>query len=670
MSILIISEKPSVARGVSLVVGAKTTKKGYIEGNGYIVSWCVGHLVGLKYPNDYGSGWQDKWSFSQLPMIPNKWLFKVAESTKEQYDILKNLMDRNDVTEIICATDADREGETIFRYVYNMIGCHKSVKRLWVSSLEESAIRKALSNMKPMSDYDNLFAAGFSRAKADWLVGMNGSRLFSCRYKDKLNLGRVQTPTLSMIVQRDHEVKNFIRQKYFTCDLDCGDFKLSSAKIDDENMADSLVSACNGSSVTVTSVKKEIKTVNPPKLYDLTTLQREANKAYGYTAQQTLDCIQSLYEGKLVTYPRTDSQYLSDDMEHSALDIVHIIGNVFKFGSVSNPDISRCINNSKVTGHHAIIPTANISTADLNSLPVTERNILELIANRLLCASALPHKYESVKISAKCADVDFTANGRSVLEKGWKQYALRTSDDEESKALPQIAEGQKFAVTASKSEHFTSPPKPFTEDTLLSAMEHAGQENYNENSEKKGLGTPATRAGTIEGLVKKGYAERKGKQISATEKGIRLINVVPDEVKSAKLTSDWEMKLQQIEHGQYSADNFMNEIEDFIREICSKYGSADSSVSFGNNSFEPLGKCPKCGGDVVKGKFGFYCKNKCGMNVAKVYGRELSESQIKGLLSGESTSYTANGKKTTVLPEVCENNYNGKTYYQWKTERK
>ena len=667
MSTLIIAEKPSVSRAVSSVVEAKTTKKGYIEGNGYIVSWCVGHLVGLKNPNDYGNGWQDKWSFSQLPMIPDKWLFKVAESTKEQYDILKNLMSRNDMTEIICATDADREGETIFRYVYNMIGCHKPVKRLWVSSLEESAIRSALSKMKSMSDYDNLFAAGFSRAKADWLVGMNGSRLFSCRYKDKLNLGRVQTPTLAMIVKRDYEVKNFIRQKYFTCDLDCGDFRLSSARIDDENVADSLVSSCNSSSATVTAVKKEIKTVNPPKLYDLTTLQREANKVYGYTAQQTLDCVQSLYEGKLVTYPRTDSQYLSDDMEQSALDIVRIIGSVFKFGSVSNPNISRCISNSKVTGHHAIIPTANISTADLNSLPMTERNILELIANRLLCASALPHKYESVKISVKCADVDFTANGRSVLEKGWKQYALRTSDDEESKPLPQIAEGQQFSVTASKSEHFTSPPKPFTEDTLLSAMEHAGQENYDENSEKKGLGTPATRAGTIEGLVKKGYAERKGKQISATEKGIRLINVVPDEVKSAKLTSDWEMKLQMIEHGQYSADNFMNEIEEFIREICSKYGSADSSVSFGSNSFEPLGKCPKCGEDVVKGKFGFYCKNKCGMNVAKVYGKELSESQIKGLLSGKSTSYTANGKKNTVLPEVYENNYNGKMMLYNKT---
>lgn len=670
MSILIIAEKPSVGRAISQVVGTNTTRKGYAEGNGYLVSWCFGHLVGLKYPNDYGNGWQDKWSFSQLPMIPEKWLFKIAENTKEQFEVLKALMSRNDVTELICATDADREGETIFRYVYNMMNCQKPVKRLWVSSLEESAIRKALSNMKPISDYDNLFSAGFSRAKADWLVGMNGSRLFSCRYNDRLNLGRVQTPTLAMIVNRDNEVKNFVKQKYFTADLDCGNFKLSSARIDDENTANMLVSACNGNTAVISSVKSEVKTVNPPKLYDLTSLQREANKAYGYTAQQTLDCVQSLYEAKIVTYPRTDSQYLSDDMEQSTIDIVRLIGSIFPFGSVENPDISHCVNNSKVTGHHAIIPTVNIGTVDLNILPTAEKNILDLITNRLLCAAAIPHKYESVKITAICNQTEFSASGKSVLEFGWKKFVAKTSEDKEnSKTLPPVSEEQQFSVTASKSEHYTSPPKSFTEDTLLSAMEHAGQENYDENSEKKGLGTPATRAGTIEGLVTKGYAERKGKQIAATDKGVNLINVVPNEVKSAKLTSDWEIKLQQIEQGQYSADSFMAEIEDFIRSICAKYGSVDSSVSFGGNNSEPIGKCPKCQNDVVKGKYGYYCKGKCGMNIAKVYGKELSENQIKGLLSGKSESYTANGKKNTVLPEVYENNYNGKTYYQWKTER-
>ena len=666
--ILIVAEKPSVAKAIAPVVRAKNKKKGSIEGENYIVSWCLGHLVGLKYPDDYLNGWHEKWSFSQLPMIPNKWMFKVSENTKEQFEILKELFRRNDVTEIVCATDADREGECIFRYIYNMICSYKPVKRLWVSSLEESAIRKAMRNMRTMSDYDNLFSAGFSRAKADWLVGMNGSRLFSCRYRDSLNIGRVQTPTLAMIVKRDFDVKNFVKQKYFTVDLDCGDFTLTSARIDDENIADNLVSSCNGKIAKITSVKREVKTVNPPKLYDLTSLQRDANKIYGYTAQQTLDCVQSLYEAKIVTYPRTDSQFMSDDMEQSTLDIVKIIGVVFKFGSVANPDISRCINNKKVTGHHAIIPTANIQNADFVNMPSAEKNILTLIANRLLCASAPPHKYESVKISANCNGTEFTASGKTILENGWKNYILKVPENDETKPISAVSEGQEFSFSARKSEHFTSPPKPFTEDTLLSAMEHAGQENYDENSEKKGLGTPATRAGTIEGLVKKGYAERKNKQIVATEKGINLIAVVPDEVKSASLTSDWEMKLQQVEHGKYSAEKFMSEIEDFVRNICEKYGSVDSSVSFGNGS-EIIGKCPKCSGEIVNGKYGFYCRNKCGMNVAKVYGRELSESQIKGLLNGKSTAYTANGKKNIVLPEVYENNYNGKIYYQWKTER-
>jgi DNA topoisomerase-3 len=551
-----------------------------------------------------------------------------------------------------------------------MAKCGKPVKRLWVSSLEESAIRSALGKMKPLSDYDNLYDAGYARAKADWLVGMNGSRLFSCRYRDRLNVGRVQTPTLAMLVKRDSEVKNFVKQKYFTADLNCGNFMLSSARIDDENTADSLVSACNGKSVEIRNVKREVKNVNPPKLYDLTTLQRDANKVYGYTAQQTLDYIQSLYEGKLATYPRTDSQFLSEDMRDTALEIVRAVGNVFEFGSVENPNIDRCINNSKVRGHHAIIPTTNIATADLTSLPTGERNILTLTANRLLCAVDVPHKYESVKITAVCNDTEFTANGKTVLDIGCKRFAIKSDEKEDAKTLPSILEGQQFSVTASKGEHFTSPPKPYTEDTLLSAMEHAGAENFDENAEKKGLGTPATRAGTIEGLVTKGYAQRKGKQIFATEKGVNLIAVVPDEVKSAKLTADWEMKLQQIEHGQYSAERFMKEIEQNVREMCGKYGKTDNSVSFSDRKFEVAGHCPKCGAEVVKGKFGWYCKGKCGMNVAKVYGVELSENQIKGLIEGKSTSYTSKRKKTTVLPEVVANEYNGKTYYQWKTERK
>ena len=669
MSILILAEKPSVGRAISPVVGATKTQKGYTEGNGYIVSWCVGHLVGLKYPNDYGNGWESKWSFSQLPMIPEQWLFQVTESTKAQYAILKGLMNSDDVTEIICATDADREGECIFRYVYNMARCRKPVKRLWVSSLEESAIRKALSVMKPMSAYDNLFYAGFSRAKADWLVGMNGSRLFSVRYGGKLNIGRVQTPTLAMIVQRDAEVNGFVKQKYFTADLNCGNLILSSARIDEENAADTLVSACDGNSVTISSVKREVKAEKSPKLYDLTTLQRDANKAFGYTAQQTLDYTQSLYEGKLVTYPRTDSQFLSDDMAQTALDVAKLCDTYFGFGISHTPDISKVINNSKVSGHHAIIPTSGISTADLSSLPNGERNILTLIATRLICATAPAHKYEAVKITAECNGTEFTATGRTVLEMGWKAYAKQTEKKNDEKSLPAVSEGQNFTVTASKSEHFTSPPKPYTEDTLLSAMERAGNEDYDEETEKKGLGTPATRAATIESLVKNGYVERVGKQLKATDKGTELIRVVPDEVKSPKLTAEWESKLQQIEHGKFSADNFMVEIGCFITAMCNRYGSVDKSVSLSDGSHEPVGKCPKCGEDVLKGKYGFYCKGKCGMNVAKVYGITLTDAQVKGLLNGKSTSYTSRGKKSIVLPEIVENPYNGKMYYQWKTER-
>ena len=663
-----IAEKPSVGRAVSAVVGADKTQKGYIEGGGYIVSWCIGHLVGLKYPNDYGNGWEERWSFSQLPMIPDKWQFTVTDSTRAQYNLLKGLMFRDDVAEIICATDADREGECIFRYVYNMAKCKKPVKRLWVSSLEESAIKSALAVMKPMSAYDNLFSAGFARAKADWLVGMNGSRLFSCRYGGKSNIGRVQTPTLAMIVKRDRDVDNFVKQEYFTADLNCGDFTLSSARVDDENTADTLVNSCNNSSVTITAVKREVKTEKAPKLYDLTTLQRDANKAYGYTAQQTLDYTQSLYEGKLVTYPRTDSQYLSDDMAQTAFEVEMACRAVFDLGGQYEPNFNVIINNSKVSGHHAIIPTVNIKTANIGTLPSGEHNILKLIATRLICATAPVHKYESVKIIGICAENEFTANGKIVLEIGWKEFVK--SDKKEDKTLPKISEGQTFKATASKGEHFTSPPKAYTEDTLLSAMERAGNEDYDENTEKKGLGTPATRAAVIESLVKNGYAKREGKNIRSTDKGKELIAVVPDEVKSAKLTAEWEKRLHLIERGEYSADSFMGEISGFITDMCKKYGSAVKSVNLTEQGHKPVGKCPQCGGEVLNGKYGIYCKNKCGMNLTKVYGVQLSDEKVLELLNGRQTSYTKNSRKTVVLPECVENPWNGKMYYQWKTEGK
>lgn len=685
---LIIAEKPSVADGIAAVVGIKVNeetkrearKKGYFEGGGYFVSWCFGHLVQLKSPNDYGNGWEQTWSFKQLPMIPQTWGFKVVESGKKQFEVLKELMKRADVSEIICATDADREGECIFRYVYYFAGCKKAVNRLWLSNLEQSAVRKALNNVKPMAEYDNLYAAGYVRAKSDWLVGMNGTRLFSLRYGSLLSLGRVRTPTLAMIVQRDYEVDNFVKQKYFTVELDCDGFILSSARIDDEQAAERLAADCNGSNAVITSVKHELKSEKPPKLYDLTSLQRDANRIYGYTAKETLDYTQKLYESKLVTYPRTDSQYLPDNMAQETLDVIRVCTNAFdEFKITHSPDISRCINNDKVTGHHAIIPTASVANTDRSALSEGENNILMLVITRLICATAPDHKYESVKVTALCCDTEFSASGKTEISGGWRKYSKSSEkekkDDEkiENKPLPTITEGRNYdVVAANKTEHYTTPPKPYTEDTLLSAMERAGNEDYEDDeAEKKGLGTPATRATIIEQIIKLGYVERIKKQLHSTEKGKELIKVVPDEVKSPKLTAQWETKLQQIEHNRYSSITFLQEITSYVTEMCGKYGEIDRTSTLSaviNKENKPIGKCPKCNSDIVKGKFGFYCKNKCGMNVAKVYGKELTEIQLKSLLDGKSISYTVKGKKTIVLPQIMENNFNGKVNYQWKTQ--
>ena len=675
MSKLIIAEKQSVAEGIAAVVGARTEKNGYLEGGGYIVSWCIGHLVTLKSPNDYANGWEQAWSFGQLPMLPDKWQFKLVEKKgiKERFNILKMLMKSVNVSEIICATDADREGECIFRYVYYFAGCKKTVYRLWLTNLEQSAVRKALNSVKPMNEYNSLFAAGYVRAKSDWLIGMNGSRLFSLRYGNRLNLGRVQTPTLAMIVQRDFEVDNFIKQKYFTVDLDCGGFTLTSARIDDEQAADRLAANCNENNAVVQSVKREIKSEKPPKLYDLTTLQREANKAYGYTAKQTLDYTQSLYEKKLVTYPRTDSQYLPANMKDETLDVLRICNSFFKFDIEHTPDLSRCINDDKVTGHHAIIPTATIPNSGLSALNEGENNILMLVVTRLICSTAPEHKYEAVKVTALCCDTEFTATGRTEISDGWRKYSKKSEKEEKETAnnsLPNIAEGQSYKVSAIKTEHYTTPPKPYTEDTLLSAMEHAGNEDYDEETEKKGLGTPATRAAIIEGLVINGYVERQKKQLRSSDKGKELIKVVPDEVKSPKLTAEWENKLQQIERSQYSADAFIEQITAYVKSMCDKYGTAvtgNSSALSAKSNNEPLGKCPHCSGDVIKGKYGYYCKAKCGMFVGKVYGHTLTEKNLRDLLIGKQISYTAGGKKTVVLPEIVKNTYNGKVNYQWKT---
>ena len=690
---LIVAEKPSVASTIANVLGVRDKQNGYYINSQYIVTSCFGHLVGLAMPEGYDSKYKD-WNFETLPIIPEKWKFSVHKDGKERFLLIKELMLRDSVDEIICATDAGREGECIFRYVYYNTGCKKPVKRLWVSSMTDEAMKKAFSDLRDFKQYDNLFSAGYARAKADWLVGLNATRVFSVRYKTFLSVGRVQTPTLAMIVQRDYDVRNFVKQKYFTVDLDCRNFIASSERIDDESTANALAEKCNGKDAVVSSLKKQIKTENPPLLYDITTLQREANRKFGYTAQQTLDYTQSLYDvRKLVTYPRTDSNYITDDMESELRDMVSLIYTYVPCCngiSVNSPDTKRTVNNDKVSDHHAIIPTDNIKNFNLSTLPDGEMNILSLISAKVILAVSAPHKYEAIKAVLKCEGTDFTATGKTVIQDGWKATDSRiksmlkqdkSEDDEKvdtninfsAKALSALSEGQIINnVKSSTSEHWTTPPKPYTEDTLLKAMETAGNKDYDENAdvEKKGIGTPATRAPIIESLVQRKYIFRKKKQIFPTEKGIELINVVPDEVKNAKMTADWETELQSIEKGLIPAQGFMQKIEDFTKELCSTYGSAADNSAFAKKAEDGItGKCPKCGSEVKKGKFGYYCTGKCGMNIGKVYSKVLTDTQLKHLLEGKQITYTIKDKKTIVLPEVEENNYQGKTYYQWKIKR-
>lgn len=681
---LVIAEKPSVGRSIATVIGAETKKDGYIEGNNYIVTWCIGHLVALAAPEAYSEKFAEKWSFENLPIIPDSWLFDISLATAKQYKLIRELMNDNRVDELICATDAGREGECIFRYVYNKIGCKKPFKRLWVSSMEDKAIRDGFENLKPGHDYDNLYSSGLCRSKADWLVGMNATRLFTCRYGTLLSVGRVQTPTLAMIVQRDMDIKSFAKQQYFTVEIDCGNFKASSERIDDEVNAKKIVQICDGKDAVAVDVSKEIKVINPPKLYNLTTLQREANRQYGYTAQQTLDYTQSLYEGKLVTYPRTDSQYLTEDMEETAMNMIDLIYDIlpeFKTDDHYTSDVRRCINNKKVSDHHAIICTKEIANKNLSALPGGEQNILKLIAAKLIMATAEPHKHEAVKVIINCENNNFTANGKTIIHNGWKSIeskiksSLKCLDQEKTsdeKMLPEIAKNQEFkCVSATASEHWTSPPKPYTEDTLLSAMETAGNGEYDENSdiEKKGLGTPATRAAIIETLVKREYISRVKKNILPTEKGITLISVVPDDVKSPKLTAEWETQLQNIEKGQMNEISFMNSIVDFVQKISGKYSSKVENQLFKSAIPSAIGKCPHCGTEVKKGKFGFYCAGKCGMQLAKVYGKELTETQLTNLLGGKEISYTKDGKKTIVLPEAVPYSFNEHSGFQWNTKR-
>lgn len=649
---LVIAEKPSVAQSIAAVLGATQRKDGYLEGNEYLVSWCVGHLVELAQPESYEEAWK-KWSYESLPIIPQEWQHEVKSDTKAQYQILKKLMHDDRVDAVVCATDAGREGELIFRLTYNMAGCRKPMKRLWISSMEESAIRDGFHNLRPGSDYDNLYHSALCRQEADWLVGINGTRLFTVLYGGKaLKVGRVQTPTLAMLVDRESKIMNFKKEAYYMAHIMGNGLDAVSEHISDKTEAERIAGACENGQALVTSVVKEEKWVAPPKLYDLTTLQRDANRLFGFTAKQTLEYTQSLYEKKLVTYPRTDSQYLSDDMEGTAKNVIEAIFNslLFEQNIMFNPDIKRILNSKKVTDHHAIIPTMEIIKQDLKAIPESEMKILSLCANRLLCAIGEKHIYNSTKAEITCNNTVFKVSGKEVWKNGWKEFedffknSYKTTEDksdaEEEKKLPELREGMAIMVEQTKvSEHFTQPPKHYTEDSLLSAMERAGVEDMGDEVERKGLGTPATRADIIEKLVKDGFVKREKKQMIPTEDGMKLITILPDVVKSPKLTADWENELTLVSKGEVAAEQFMSGIEAMVTDLVKTYHSVSDEqkamFGTGKGGQEVLGKCPKCGADVVKGKFGAYCTGKCGMNVGKALGVTLSDTQVKSLLQGK-----------------------------------
>lgn len=646
---LVIAEKPSVAKSIADVLGALDRQDGYFEGGGYLVSWCVGHLIELAEPESYGDQWK-KWTYESLPVNPVHWQYEIKEDTREQYDVLCGLLHDSRVDEVVCATDAGREGELIFRLVYNMASCKKPMKRLWISSMEESAIREGVENLKPGSDYDYLYHSALCRQEADWLVGINGTRLFTVLYGGKvLKVGRVQTPTLAMLVEREAKIMNFKKEQYFMAHILCGDVDAVTERIDNKTEAENVAGACRNGQALVTSVEKEEKTVSPPKLYDLTTLQRDANRLFGFTAKQTLEYTQSLYEKKMCTYPRTDSQYLSDDMEQTAGNVIEAIFSsiLFEENRMFNPDIKRVLNSKKVTDHHAIIPTMEIAKSDLAALPETERKILSLVANRLLCATGEKHLYETVKAELSCGGYTFTTSGKSVLKNGWKDFedafkrSFKTTEEkeQEDKKLPELSEGQTFDGVQTKiSEHYTNPPKHFTEDSLLSAMERAGSEDMGDDVERKGLGTPATRADIIEKLVKDGFVKREKKQMIPTEDGMKLITVLPDVVKSPKLTADWENALTLVAKGEMEREDFMADIETMVSDLIHTYHEvSDEQKRMFAQEQKVLGKCPNCGGEVVKGKYGAFCKNKCGMNVSRIMGVALSDEQVESLLTGKKT---------------------------------
>lgn len=607
---LVVSEKPSVALSLAAVLGARTRHDGYLEGNGYLVSWCYGHLLELAGADSYNEAYK-KWRYEDLPIVPDKWQYKVSEDKAKQFELLRDLMARADVSEIINACDAGREGELIFRTVYYKAGCTKTMKRLWISSMEDDAIKQGFAELKPGRDFDGLYQSALCRSHADWLVGINATRLFSVLYHRTLNVGRVVSPTLALIVQREAEIDAFKPEPFYTVNLDCGDFTPSTQREKEKPKADAIAKDCKGKTAIVQSVERKEKSEKAPALYDLTTLQRDANRILGYTAQQTLDYLQSLYEKKLCTYPRTDSRFLTEDMEQTVATLVSVAVSICESAVLSAVNTGQVCNSKKVTDHHAIVPTVSAAKADVSVLPKGEREILRLIARQLLCAVGDAFCYAETNVVLDCAGNSFTVKGKTITNIGWKSYLPKEQSD---KPLPELKEGMEYAVVdAQVKEGKTSPPKHFTEDALLSSMETAGAQEAPEDAERKGLGTPATRAAVIEKLVSTGFLERKKSKktvhLIPSTTGVSLITVLPEQLQSPLLTAEWEYMLKQIERGELSSEDFMDGITEMMQELTKTYKAVLGADVLFPSGREIVGKCPRCGCDVTESKKGFFCES-------------------------------------------------------------
>ena len=662
---LVIAEKPSVAQSYAKNLSAYKREDGYLEGESCIVSWCLGHLAEYAQPEEYDPKYE-KWQFDDLPILPEAWKLKVSKDKKKQFEVIKTLMNRSDVEYLVNGCDAGREGELIFQRVYVLAGCRKPVKRLWISSMEDAAIQKGFQTMKSEEEYKNLCMAAVCRAQADWLIGMNGTRAYTTRYFKRLVVGRVQTPTLAMLAERQERIEHFQKEAFYKVALTDGKLTVVSENIANEEAADLLAALCNGSTAVVTQMKKERKKSFPPKLYDLTSLQREANRYFGYTAKRTLDMLQELYEEKLVTYPRTDSQFVTEDMKDSVEELVEkmpVLLSFVDYGQLGH-GIKRVINNAKVSDHHAILPTKEAMEKGIADLPADKKNLMMLICQQLVQATGEEYLYEQTDITVKCQEHDFKARGKipvqmgfKEVEKAFKQLCVKAEPVEEKEKETSIPAGYEegmriFPVKAEKTTHYTSPPKPFNEDTLLAAMETAGNKEFDSETEKKGLGTPATRASIIEKLVSSGYAQRKGKQILPSTEGKELVKVMPAYLKSAVMTAEWENQLLMMEKGQITDTQFMGEITSLVRkilEVCREIPEEERRRF--QMAREVIGKCPVCGCDVFEGKQNFYCSNRqCDFalwkenrflgsmekNLDKKMARELLDkacTHVKGLYS-------------------------------------